>query len=85
VYFGDAGDRFETQDLRAPVWHKEPAGERLLCYCFGENERDVRAELAQHGRSAVVERIRTHQAAQRCACDIATPVVPVAWVTSLLP
>jgi hypothetical protein len=73
VYFGDAGDRFETHDLRVPVWHKEPAGERLLCYCFGENERDVRGELAEHGRSAVVDRIRTHIAAQRCACDIRNP------------
>jgi hypothetical protein len=73
VYFGDAGDRFETQDLRMLVWHKEPAGERLMCYCFGENERDVRAELTEHGRSAVVDRIRTQIAAKRCACDIRNP------------
>jgi Zinc binding domain len=73
VYFGDAGDRFETQDLRVAVWHKEPAGERLLCYCFGENERDVRAELMKNGHSGVIDRIRTHIAAQRCACDIRNP------------
>jgi hypothetical protein len=73
VYFGDAGDRFGTQNLRVPVWHKEPAGERLLCYCFGENERDVCAELMESGRTAVVERIRAHIAAQRCACEIRNP------------
>jgi hypothetical protein len=73
VYFGDAGDRFETQDLRVAVWHKEPAGGRLLCYCFGENERDVRAELMDGGRSGVVDRIRTHIAAERCACEIRNP------------
>jgi hypothetical protein len=73
VYFGDAGDRFETHDLRVRVWHKEPAGEGLLCYCFGENERDVRAELMERGCSGVVDRIREHIAAERCACDIRNP------------
>jgi hypothetical protein len=73
VYFGDAGDQFGTSDIRVPVWQKEPAGERLLCYCFGETESGIRRELLEHGRTEVVARIREHIAAERCACDIRNP------------
>jgi Zinc binding domain len=73
VYFGDAGDRFATGDIRVPVWQKDPSGDRLLCYCFGETEADIRTELLEHGRTGVVARIREHIAAQRCACDIRNP------------
>ena len=73
VYFGDAGDRFDTNDLRVPVWQKEPEGARLLCYCFGETESAIRAELTEHGRTEVVDRIREHIDAQRCACDLRNP------------
>lgn len=73
VYFGDAGDHFGRRDLRVPVWQKEPVGARLLCYCFGETESSIRIELAEHGQTDVVERIREHIAAQRCACDIRNP------------
>lgn len=73
VYFGDAGDRFCTNDIRVPVWQKQPDGVRLLCYCFGETDAGIRSELVEHGRTNVVERIREHIAAQRCACDIRNP------------
>ena len=73
VYFGDAGDHFSTRDLRVPVWHKEPVGARLLCYCFGETESVIRSELIERGGSDVVNRIRRHITAQRCACEIRNP------------
>ena len=73
VYFGDAGNQFGTDDIRVPVWQKQPSGERLLCYCFGETEAGIRSELLEHGRTDVVARIREHIAAQRCACDIRNP------------
>jgi hypothetical protein len=58
VYFGDAGDRFGTGDIRVPVWQKEPSGARLLCYCFGETESGIRSEFLQQGRTDVIVRIR---------------------------
>ena len=73
VYFGDAGDVFLACDLRVPVWQKEPCGARLLCYCFGETEGSIRAEILEVGRSEVVARIREHISAERCACDIRNP------------
>ena len=61
VYYGDAGDRFGTEDIRVPVWHKEPPGSRMLCYCFGETEAVIRAEGVQNRPADVVARIRDHK------------------------
>lgn len=73
VYFGDAHDRFGTDDIRVPVWQKQAPGSRLLCYCFGENEAAIRAELLRSKRADVTDRIREHIASQRCACEIRNP------------
>jgi hypothetical protein len=73
VYFGDAGNRFGTGDIRVPVWQKQMPGARLLCYCFGETEAAIRAEILRDGRADAVGRVRQHLAAQRCACEIRNP------------
>ena len=73
VYFGDAGDGFQTGDIRVPVRQKQRGDGRLLCYCFGETESGIQSELLEHGRTDVVARIREHISARRCACDIRNP------------
>lgn len=73
VYFAADGQRFVTADLRVPVWHKQPFGNRTVCYCFGENEADIRREVVRDGSSAAVERVRGHIAAKRCACEVRNP------------
>ena len=73
VYFGEDGTVFTTSDVRERVWQKEPPGLRTVCYCFGENESDIAAEIRSRGRSDAVNRIRTHIAARRCACEIRNP------------
>src|SRR5215510_5175836 len=73
VYFGDDGTVFKTSDVRERVWQKEPPGRRTVCYCFGENEADIAAEIERRGRSDAVQRVRTHIAAGRCACEIRNP------------
>jgi hypothetical protein len=72
VYFSP-GDTYTEQDLRVPVWQKEPAGARIICYCFGENEADIRREIEGRGTSQAVERVRAHIAAGRCACELRNP------------
>ena len=72
VYFSP-GDIYTVQDLRVAVWQKEAPGTRLVCYCFGENEADIRRELEEHGASRAVERVRAHIAAGRCACELRNP------------
>jgi hypothetical protein len=73
VYFDDAGGRYTTEDVRVPVWQKEPFGARTICYCFGETEADMRAEIERLGRSDAVGRIRRHIEAGRCACEVRNP------------
>ncbi len=73
VYFAADGTTYSTRDIRVPVWQKEPAGARMVCYCFGENESDIRAEIAQCGKSDAVERVRAHIKAGRCACEVRNP------------
>lgn len=73
VYFDDRGHTFSKADLRVRVWQKQPEGDRVLCYCFGENESDIRAEIAVGGYSRAAERVRTHIQAGRCACEIRNP------------
>jgi endonuclease YncB( thermonuclease family) len=73
VYFADDGDTFSKREVRVAVWHKEAQGARTVCYCFGENEADIRAELIATGRSEAVERVRMHIQAGRCACEVRNP------------
>ena len=73
VYFDEHGRVFNTADIRVPIWQKQSFGDRVVCYCFGENERAIREEIERHGRSDAVERVRAHIAAKRCACDIRNP------------
>jgi hypothetical protein len=73
VYFTDDGTTYATRDIRVPVWQKEPVGARTVCYCFGENEADIRAEIAISGASDAFERVKTHIKASRCACEVRNP------------
>jgi len=73
VYFSTDGQRFTTAEVRVPVWHKLPFGDRPICYCFGESEASIRSEIASGEGTRVIERVREHIAAERCACDVRNP------------
>jgi hypothetical protein len=73
VYFDAKGRTFSISDVRVGVWQKEAQGDRVICYCFGENESDIRAEIARDGGSRAVERVRAHIQAGRCACEVRNP------------
>lgn len=73
VYFSGNDEIFTVGDVRVPVWQKESCGARMVCYCFGENEADMRREFAESGSSLAAQRVRAHIAAGRCACDLRNP------------
>lgn len=73
VYFNDSALVFSTSDLRVPVWQKEPPGDRMICYCFGETEVGMRAEILHAGTTKAVHRVREHIEAGRCACEVRNP------------
>jgi Zinc binding domain len=73
VYFDETGRLYHRTELRERVWQKEPFSDRRVCYCFDENEADIRAELQETGQCLAVARVQAHIAAGRCACDIRNP------------
>ncbi len=73
VYFAEDGQTYAKADVRVAVWQKEPEGGRTICYCFGENEAEIRAEVIATGTSIAVERVRQHIQAGRCACEVRNP------------
>lgn len=73
VYFDASGQTFSTRDIRVDVWQKLPFGHRMVCYCFGENEADLRREIEATGSSEAVSRVRAHIEAGRCACEVRNP------------
>jgi hypothetical protein len=73
VYFDTANRTFTSADCRVRVWQKEPPGQRIICYCFGENEADISKEVERTGGSRAVERVRADIEAGRCACDVRNP------------
>lgn len=72
VYFG-VEEVFTGAEVDVPVFQKEPAGARIVCYCFAIGERDIRRELIETGRSTAGERITALVKAERCACEVKNP------------
>jgi hypothetical protein len=72
VYFG-ADQSFEVREVRVQVWQKEPAGARMVCYCFDENEAAIRRERSAGRETEAVARVRAQIAAGRCACELRNP------------
>jgi hypothetical protein len=46
VYFGE-DEVFDREEVVVPVFQKEPAGDRPVCYCFGISDGDIRRQLAE--------------------------------------
>lgn len=69
VYFTESNDvTFTTDDLRGRVGSKEKADPLPLCYCFGFDEADARAEIAATGRCSIPQRIAALIKQGMCAC-----------------
>ncbi len=74
VYFTEgAGAVFTKGALRVRVGLKEKEDPIPLCYCFGFDEADVRAEIARTGRSAIPQRISAFIRQGMCACPTRNP------------
>jgi len=46
---------------------------RLICYCFGFTEEDLRQDILEHGRSLIMERIVSEKKNGRCQCAEKNP------------
>ena len=72
VYFG-LNEVFRREHLLVPVFQKEPAGDRTVCYCFAVSEGDIRREIQASSGSTAVERITALVQSERCACEVRNP------------
>ena len=73
VYFGIDDTIYQQNHLRQEVGQKSKDPSRLLCYCFGISEADVRKELDETGKSPARDFVTEQIKMKRCACDIRNP------------
>lgn len=64
---------FKSDDLRTRVGLKEKDGLIPLCYCFGFNEQDLRAEIKTEGHTTIPQRISAFTKERMCACEERNP------------
>lgn len=64
---------FTKDALRVRVGMKEKEAPIPLCYCFGFDEEDARAEIARVGRSTIPQRISVFIKQGMCACPTRNP------------
>ncbi len=67
---------FDREEIVVPVFQKEPAGNRPVCYCFGVSEDDLRRALVETGRSTPSDRITALVKASRCPTSGSVPYRP---------
>lgn len=72
VYYGSA-EPFQRDDVLVPVFQKETAVGRTVCYCFAVSEETIRQEAETAGASASAERIKALVKSGRCACQVRNP------------
>lgn len=70
VYFSAAGDVFTTDDLKVPVFQKDPGQEVPVCYCFGWTRHRIQAIDESF---SIVDSITKHIQAGRCGCEVNNP------------
>ncbi|MGQ9873055.1 putative iron-sulfur cluster-binding metallochaperone [Leptodesmis sp.] len=73
VYFSAAGDVFTTDDLKVPVFQKDPGQEVPVCYCFGWTRQRIQQDLEQQGQTSAIAAITAHIKAGRCGCEVNNP------------
>lgn len=69
VYVGDAGLRFDADELRHPPAYKTNDSSGLLCFCFDVRGTDVVTAAGDAAVAFISERVR----AGDCACDVLNP------------
>jgi hypothetical protein len=72
VYFG-AADSLGKEDVAVPVFQKESPGTRVVCYCLGIREDQIRQQVDDSGASVSATQIRELVRSGQCRCDVLNP------------
>jgi len=73
VYFGEAGGLFVKDDLTVRIGVKEHDAPRLICYCFDHTIEEINAQVAQTGKSGVLDDIKERMK-DECWCQTKSPM-----------
>ncbi len=73
VVYWSSGGQFVEADLRVGVFQKASADPLPVCYCFGFPSHAIEEDARRCGHSSVLDTIKQHVAAGRCACDLQNP------------
>lgn len=73
VYFSTAGDTFTTDDLKVPVFQKNPGQGVPVCYCFGWTRQRIQQNLEQQEQTSAIAAITAHIQTGRCGCEVNNP------------
>lgn len=74
LYFDAIGGPVaKKSDAKCRVGFKEKEGPHTVCYCFGHSVESIAQEIAQSGKTDVVDRIKAKVKARQCICDVKNP------------
>ncbi len=74
VYVSALGDHLITKDmLTVRVGFKETEDPIPLCYCYGYDREDIRADIRQNGDTDIQKIITEHVRAGECTCEETNP------------
>jgi hypothetical protein len=75
VYFSEDGTQvFRKHEMRERVYQKELNDPNApVCYCFRYAVSDITREIAETGKTDVIEDIKRGIQAGQCACDLRNP------------
>jgi len=51
VYFDASGKTLKKEDLKVPVWYKDGAFPKYICYCSRVTEEEIRSAIRQGART----------------------------------
>src|SRR5687767_7604901 len=79
VYFSDNEQTFTVEQVREPVYQKEPESEDVfVCYCFRHTVGDLRA-ASPEDRTAIVHDINTGTTPGNVRVTCETPKARAVW------
>lgn len=63
VYYGDDGSLFTKDQVRVPVWFKEQASPRIICYCKNVTDSDILEHIVTRQCCNSLREIQEHTGA----------------------
>ncbi len=51
VYFDTSGKTLKTEDLKVPVWYKDGASPKYICYCSQVTEEEILSTIRQGAKT----------------------------------